>query len=348
MIYPLMDELNALVLEGAVNKAKHPIHPLWIYNYSHQAVPKYGNKWPQALSEARGLVLDESGEIIARAFPKFWDMDINNIRKEPCTITEKMDGSMIIAFGYRGDIVVATRGSFMSEQAMMAYNLITYTYHDHYQFNNHTDVFELVGPGNRIVVNYGGGDKLVYLTSFSPDGHELWHREMVGDAGIEIVKFWEFDTVLDAVNCPETKNREGFVVRWQDGTREKIKFDEYKKLHRVVFGISEWTIWDCLRSGRPLPIDFSHDMDLWVSAKSMDLVFAFGSLTDKISERYDIYMSTHPQTRKDFALLVNGDAHKSAMFLLYNGKMEEYAAYLWKQIEPRKNTLFRKESQYVG
>jgi len=208
-------------------------------------------------------------------------------------------------------------------------------------------VFELIHPANRIVVDYGEEAKLVYLASFDPAGNEFWHRERVGDYGIDIVKFSEFDDVLGAVNCKETKNREGFVVRWQDGTREKVKFDEYKRLHRVVFGTTEWTVWDCLRHGQNPPTGVSPELDVWIDKTKARMFKDWMLLSYGILERYSIYISTHPQTRKEFALLVKGDRNESAMFLLYDGKMEEHEAYLWKQLEPKKDTLFRKESQYV-
>jgi len=347
MIYPLLNELNALVEEGSVNKSKHYTYDLWIYNYSHKAIPMYGNTWPQALSEARGLVLDGDGNVIARAFPKFWNLDINNIRKEPCTITEKMDGSMILAFNYLGDTIVASRGSFQSEQALWASSLLQNDYPAYTPFTDHTDVFELIHPDNRIVVDYGKHRKLVYLSTFCKDGFHYSFDGIEEFTGIEQVKRWDFPSVLDAVNCPETKNREGFVVEWEDGTREKIKFDEYKRLHRVVFGTSAWTIWDCLRNGQTLPTGVCPELDEWAAMRAGEFGHRYWDLRDAIMFRYDVYASTQPATRKDFALLVNGDEHKSAMFLLYDGKMEELEAYLWKQLEPKKDTLFRKESQYV-
>ena len=346
MVYPHISALDDLVNEGAVGKSRHPIYPLWIYNYTPKALYKYGEHWPTALSEARGLVLDENGHVIARAFPKFWNLNQADIKDQPFTITEKMDGSMILVFLYRGSMVVATRGSFMSAQAQIARDIIAYKGGDYTPHRNATDVYELIDPGNRIVVHYGPMRDLVYLTTFDRTGKEHNCGPYMSRCGWPVAEKYQYSSILDAIGCKETQNREGFVVCWQDGTRHKIKFEDYKRLHRAVFGTSEWTVWDMLRNTMSYKIGVSVEYDQWCGLVASRLVNKRKDLNEWVLSEYARLSSLSGVSRKDFALSVQGNPWKSALFLLLDGKLCEYEAWLWKRIEPSKDTLFRKETQY--
>ena len=75
MKYPLLDQLNQYIAEGFATARKHPRLPLRIYNYSTRAQYNFtAETWPQELRDARGLVLDPDGEIVARGFRKFFNL----------------------------------------------------------------------------------------------------------------------------------------------------------------------------------------------------------------------------------------------------------------------------------
>lgn len=120
-------ELEKLVEQRFVMKQKHLIHPLWIYNYTNAC--QWEKNWNEITLQCRGLVLDEEGNVIARSFPKFFNYEELKPEEiptdEPYTITVKMDGSLILAFKYKGEFIVASRGSFTSEQALKAQTLFT-------------------------------------------------------------------------------------------------------------------------------------------------------------------------------------------------------------------------------
>src|SRR5690606_13932718 len=44
-------------------------------------------------------------------------------------------------------------------------------------------------------------------------------------------------------------NKEGFVIRFENGFRMKIKGEQYIKLHKIVTQISSKTIWKSLMNG---------------------------------------------------------------------------------------------------
>ena len=111
--------LNQYVDKGWVVKQDHPTLPLSIYNYSRGV--QYEKLWDPITLNCRGLVLDADGNIVAKAFPKFFnyeELTEASIPKQTFEVFEKMDGSLGICFHYNGEWHMATRGSFTSEQAI--------------------------------------------------------------------------------------------------------------------------------------------------------------------------------------------------------------------------------------
>ena len=91
--------LNKMIAEGYVKVAFHPSEDLYIYNYSQTA--QYERVWNEVTLQCRGLILDGKGKIIARPFPKFFNLgETENqiIPPLPFEIYEKMDGSLGISY----------------------------------------------------------------------------------------------------------------------------------------------------------------------------------------------------------------------------------------------------------
>lgn len=145
----------------------HPTLPLSIWNYS-EVVQCSPNLWDPITTFCRGLITDnETGEIVARSFSKFWN---DGERKHDATpeydVFEKVDGSLGIIFNYKGDWLVASRGSFVSDQAQHASQLLFKKYDVENLDPSICLIVEIVYPENRIVVNYGDRDELVLLAAF--------------------------------------------------------------------------------------------------------------------------------------------------------------------------------------
>lgn len=116
--------LNDYIGRGLIIKQNHPTLPLSIYNYSRTC--QYENIWDSITTQCRGLVLDNEGNVIAKPFPKFFNLEQHKpeeIPNEPFEVFEKLDGSIIICFFYNNEWMFASKGSFISEQAEMAYKL---------------------------------------------------------------------------------------------------------------------------------------------------------------------------------------------------------------------------------
>jgi RNA ligase len=112
-----LEKLEQYEKDGLLRSQIHPTLPLRIYNYTETV--QFEGKWDYITSACRGLVVEiPSGKIIARPFPKFFNIEEKkHTESDNFELYQKVDGSLGILFRYQGDIVLATRGSFTSDQA---------------------------------------------------------------------------------------------------------------------------------------------------------------------------------------------------------------------------------------
>ena len=180
-----MDKVRQLIDEGYISVKQHPEYPLFIYNYTPQC--QFDWHWTPETITCRGLILDEHDNVVARPFPKFftpeqyktlrnhvhhlYGLRYKELYRGGFTTTEKVDGSMGTLYLWDGKVHVASRGSFMSPQAVHATELIQ-QFKDHDFRPDTTYIFEIVYPENRIVVDYGDLDQLFLLTCLDNDTGE--------------------------------------------------------------------------------------------------------------------------------------------------------------------------------
>ena len=65
--------LNDYIERGLLIKNSHPTLPIDIYNYSREC--QFSEAWDEITLNMRGTVLDREGNIVARTFPKFFNME---------------------------------------------------------------------------------------------------------------------------------------------------------------------------------------------------------------------------------------------------------------------------------
>jgi len=124
--------LNTYIEENLIVANKHLEYDIWILNYSPKA---QSNKfWDEYTLSCRGMVVDADGKILARPFQKFKNYEEHDPSEidmsQDYQIFEKMDGSLIIIFYYepRMEWIVASRGSFISEQSVEARKMLGLKY----------------------------------------------------------------------------------------------------------------------------------------------------------------------------------------------------------------------------
>ena len=135
-----------------------------------------------------------------------------------------------------------------------------------------TYLFEAVYPENRIVVRYQE-PALVMLAAYDADGRELTCDEVQATSralGWPAARRHEFVSIGDMVSHAATLPRddEGFVIRFSNGLRLKLKGAEYRRIHALISRCTPLAMWEAMAAGddmsairRDLPEEFWADFD---------------------------------------------------------------------------------------
>ena len=322
-----VEAIQKEIANGYISEQAHPTAPLRILNYTQRA--QFDWHWTPETMQCRGLIVDAEWSVVARPFEKFFSFEQLDgaIPSEPFEVYEKMDGSLGILYRIDGAPYIATRGSFVSPQAERATEILRRKY-GHVQLDDSlTYLFEIIYPENRIVVDYGGMEDLILLAAIeTATGAE----RPLDDIGFPLVKRYDGMTQFGELMAQQDGAREGFVVRFQSGQRVKIKFDEYKRLHRILTGISPKAIWEALRSGDDLSDIIERVPDefyRWVRQTEAELMSSFADI-ENTARAGMIYEGG----RKDIAEHFRRQRYPGVMFAMLDGK--SYEDQIWRMIKP--------------
>jgi len=349
--------LNSYIDNSLIIANKHPEYDIWILNYS----PKTQSKkfWDEYTISCRGLVIDADGNILARPFQKFKNYEEYDPSEfdwsEEFDAFEKMDGSMIILFYYKPRMmwIVASRGSFISEQALEAQKMIDVNIYD--KLNERlTYIFEVLYPENRIVVDYHGRRELVMLAVIETlSGDEMMHAEISNTYSkhFTIVPKLELKTFaeLRALIKRGEDNKEGMVIRFRkSGMRVKMKHVEYCRLHVILTNVSNLTVWEHLMNN----YNFDELLDRvpdefydWLKKTVRVLKSDYNEIERlALIEFVRIYHVNNIIGRKEFAKEALKSEHRSILFKLFDKR--PYDEIIWKQIRPVYSKPFKDGYEY--
>ena len=364
--------LDEYVKNGWVTKQVHPTHPLSIYNYTQST--QYERNWDLVTLQCRGLIMDsETGEVVARSFPKFFNFEelhidvksalVSGIPSSGCkkvTIQQKMDGSLGIIFNYKGEWILCTKGSFTSEQSIKATQILTNKY-DLKKFNPAISyICEIIYPENRIVCDYQNTETLVFLTAFA-DNVELNEEESLKvftESGIslsDIVKGNSYhiseinDTKLKELKALNIKNEEGYVLRFMPSNlRVKIKFTDYIALHRVLTQCSSYEIWENLMKFNKVPDELLDNVPDefydWIRSTEISILSNFANIYAMHAACLTNLNIAKDLLRSDVAREIksvneNKINHK-ILFAMYDGKLVHNM--IWPLVKPAYSKPFSK------
>lgn len=350
-----LEELYGYIneIEGGYITARY--HPedsnLAILNYTELTV--FERRWNKYTMSARGLILDltdvkNNGKIyiLAKPFDKFpnygsneidgYEDDINFNDIE--SIMEKVDGSLGISYFFNDEIRFATRGSFTSEQAIKATEIWRENYAQNEEMTAYavvpvTYLVEIIYPQNRVVVDYGDREELVmigvnHLFDSPIDCDYNAIKDEAEHLGMPVAKQYNHLSIEDMLEMKKkiSANDEGWIIKFKNGKRLKIKGDQYLNVHRAMYGLSDkakvgtWADGNMEELIKTVPEEFRKEIE---------------DLRDKLDERAEIEYRTlievyasiielHKE-RKDFAIFVNKGVKKEYrkfMFIAYNNDGE--------------------------
>lgn len=206
--------------------------------------------------ECRGIIFNREGYIASRPFHKFFNVGEKEetqfrrvpVNKSAHTIYEKSDGSMVRPLvGEQRRIIPArsvsrvttniylgTKMGFnpIGDEAFKLLSLMQIEYIAEKVYMGFTPLFEYVGPTNKIVVDYEDHG-LVYLGTRENVTGEYsydWQApfEHVRQFGFVKGNFYDF-VERSRAEC----NKEGYIIRFDDGNMVKIKNDWYVRIHKA-------------------------------------------------------------------------------------------------------------------
>lgn len=349
----MLNLLEQYYQNGLVLKQTHPNLDLTIWNYSPKV--QYERLWDDVTKICRGLVTNSEGKIIARPFTKFFNYEehsLDEIPNESFEVFEKMDGSLGIVFYYGGQWHMATRGSFISDQSIVGTRMlkelsILRNYPTTGLNPNWTYLFEIIYSENRIVCNYDF-EGLVLLGAYETEtGKEIGFDLLKHNVGIfnDVRVVRKYNGINDFTTLKETigDDREGYVVRFKNGFRMKIKGEEYVRLHRILTNISSRDIWEYLKDEKPfdelldkVPDEFYN----WVKQTKENLLDQFEQIEKKSQKDFDeIIKIINIADRKCFALEALKSDYPSILFSMLDKK--DYRNIIWKLIYPTYTKPFK-------
>jgi len=373
----LRQALDQEVDEGRVTARASADGFYTIYNYS--ASVQYDRSWNRINRMARGIIFDnESGEIVARPFPKFHNLgeypeeDVRVMGLGKPEAAAKLDGSLGILFydRHNDQVRVSTRGSLDSEQARWATEWL------HRPENKdkaeellelissgYTPLVEIVYPDNRIVVDYGDKESLMMIGLVrNSDGHVMspsksrYEAERIGLEYPEDYSHLEFEELL-AMKSQIGANDEGWVLSWEDPDSEfgrsmlKVKGDEYLKVHKLRHQLTPKAMVDLLASGddvlemiKDLPDEFHKE-----AQALMDVVLG---VKDEVETEVNDLIAQAPEfeSRKDAALWAQRNLPKEIMSIFFNqinGQPERSEEKVWKIVRDRIKEIERRNESVL-
>ncbi|GCE30444.1 hypothetical protein KDA_59280 [Dictyobacter alpinus] len=329
--------------QGLITGRPHSKHDLIIWNYTPKC--QYEQAWDEVTLQARGLITEPDGTIIARPFRKFMNMEQHEgpLPLEPFKATEKMDGSLLIVSTYKGERIVATRGSFNSDQALKANEIIEKRYRDFAFLPAYTYLFEVIYPGNRIVVDYGKTEDITLLAlihTATGEEKDIHQPEYATSWPFPIVKYYDGITDIAVLRQLEEANKEGFVLRFESGLRLKVKFAEYLRLHRLMTQINARILWELLKDNEPLEPLLDRVPDefyTWVKQTCADLQAQFQAIEQEC--RFELEQVKDLPTRKEQAAIIATKKYRSVIFSMLDNK--KYQDAIWKIIYPAASRPFK-------
>jgi RNA ligase len=252
--YPQEEELPAIT--SLVKPFFHPTLPLIGLNYTpvaHNVLYMFPQGWTDQLRLCRGIIFDRTGQLVALSFPKFFNHgehpETQNLPKLPFEATLKQDGHLGIIFRYQHEFVLTTRGSFESRSSVLGNTMLTrYVRENNWKKNfptNLTLLVEIIHPDTKVFVDYQGQKRFTIISANSTATMaDYGYRRLMGYAsklGLEVTPIWtgksESDPLVDLrknitslvemMGDRAVQNTEGYVIRFSNGLRVKVKFQTY-------------------------------------------------------------------------------------------------------------------------
>ncbi|WP_427007174.1 T4 RnlA family RNA ligase [Pseudarthrobacter sp. H2] len=337
---PQKPKLDEYVKAGLVRSQTNDAGTLTIYVYNE--FTQFERLWNNVTRQCRGLVVDNNSRCVIKCLPKFFNSDEpeallerpRDIDPTTLVVQDKLDGSLIqVANDPEHGLVVTSKGSFNSDQAKWAKQIISEQEMAQYFELGLTYIFELLHPDNRIVIDYGSRRELVLLAVVENETGKERDIYTKRFNAFSRVKQLSKSLVDDISSLNDGRLVEGIVANF-GGYRIKIKTSEYLRLHRIVTDFTPKRVWEALSNGDSLDFEsMPEEFQRWLDNTAAEFKDDFAELDNEIrleAERAIDLSDKELGLSPDFK-------HKGMIFMLRNGKSVDQA--IWKSVKPRKEVI---------
>lgn len=341
-----LNELKELNELGFVRIINHPNLPLRIVKYSYAVQYKFKPEdWSPLLKMCRGLILDDENNIIAKGFDKFFNYQEDAIAqinlKIPDNIIglyDKADGTQILMFFYNNEWIFTTAGTFNTIEAKYAKQIFENMYEYDYYSKTKTHIFELISPKNKFIVKYDR-DALIYIGRI--DNNSL-DDEILANSDVHLPYNGYEDDFSKRILNTDIHGKEGFVVRFKNGYRTKVKFNSYLELHKKYMKLTERGILIELSKNNLIEYlgEVPDEFYSWVKEKASIFIKQFEKIQNDIKNGIDELIDysqfyDFPQNKVMLKQRIAGHQYaRIIMKSLYNEiSDEDLNKYIWKEVD---------------
>lgn len=324
-------KLRYLESLGYIKGTKHSKYDLILWKYTKEC--QYEKYWTEYTIACRSLVTDSEGNVISPCIPRFNNLEENkHTPTESFTITEKMDGQLVYMFVYNGELIIRSSGLFDST--------VTENVRKHFEeklkntgFWGHlTYCFELTGKCAKIVVDYPYEAKLTLLTIIDNSTFEEPSDPKL--LGFESVERYYFDSYTD-LKKKDLPNKEGYIIKFDNGQRCKIKFDNYIQKHFFNFSLSTKLVWRHLKEGTLdiLIEDLPDESHVLIDRCGFKLLLDFERVRRVLEHNLSVVKTIDFDSRKDLVEFIKDKmSHPNLTLALYDRKV--ISDEIYRLIEP--------------
>lgn len=199
--------------------------------------------------ECRGIIFDENGNILARRFHKFFNVNEKDETafdkidlSKPHHILLKLDGSMLTPFFIGSSLRWGTKMGItdvsIQAETFIANNPKYKDFAIEMLDNGYTPIFEWCSLKQKIVIDYAEDKVILTALRNNTTGEYVAYeklKELCEEYDLELVEAFEgtLTSMQDLIDHTRNlENEEGYVIRFDDGHMLKIKSDWYVLRHK--------------------------------------------------------------------------------------------------------------------
>jgi len=300
----------------------------------------------EIVRECRGIIFDKNYNAVCVPFSKFANYGesyADEIDWDSARVEEKIDGSLIKIWNYRGKWIISTNGTIFATKANIGSR---YDERTNVRFSNfeelfktavdisrldinslnpqYTYMFELCSPYSRIVVPH---DEIKIYHIGTRDNITL--KELEVDIGVEKPKTYACNNIADLIKMASKLKycEEGYIVKDKNYSRIKVKSPSYVAAHHLISDLSDKKLLELIRK---------NEIEEFI-VYFPEHRYYIENLKCKIN-RFEMYinsilgekvMNCHFETRKDYAAVVSQTKYPAFFFSYYDKKATSPLEWLW-------------------